>query len=320
MAGEFKSRKVLQKENFKIATSVFLSTILAAVLNFIIYMSFTVIFTGLSTKTIGERIYERINDKEARIVTEIYYDSTTTAQHGSTTLNTSGQAGSTAKDSGTASASETTANAAAGASTNPTSSANDNTTTAANASSTSGNPAGTTNTTLPSNQYKVTIRSEMPKSTTVFMNILSQLFMLILYSALIYSKLWMLGDRDINAVNFGRMEPDKLRGLRIGLLAAIPSFVFYLLLVLAKLKIFTEKYLLIYRFLNISFMPIVMSVTGQGNSTAEISWLSILVILLTVAVMPMVCFGAYLLGYNHISLSEKIIYVNPNKKKKKRRY
>ena len=32
-------------------------------------------------------------------------------------------------------------------------------------------------------------------------------------------------------MNFGRMEEDKLRGLRIGLIAAVPSIVFYLLLV-----------------------------------------------------------------------------------------
>lgn len=320
MAGEFKSRKVLRNENFKIATSVFLSTILAAVLNFIIYMSFTVIFTGLSTKTIGEQIVEKSEDGSVKIITEIYYDSTTTAQTGGTTLRPEGQSGSTAKDSSTGPASQTTANAAAGAA-NSTSPSNANTTTAANANTTSGNSTSTTTgTTLPSNQYKVTIRSEMSKSATVFMNLLSQLFMLILYCALIYSKLWMLGDRDINAVNFGRMEPDKLRGLRIGLLAAIPSFVFYLLLVLSKLKIFTEKYLFVYRFLNITFMPILQSLTGQGKSISEISWLSILAILLTVGVMPLVCFGAYLLGYNHISLSEKIIYVNPNKKKKKRRY
>ena len=294
--------KDLRKEDFKLATSVFLSTILAAVLNFIIYMSFTMIFLGLSTKTIGERIYEREKDGSTKLITEIYYDATTTAAR--TEATAAGTSLQTQKPTETAAGG--TESSATGT---------------AAASSTSGTSTADTKSTLAENQFVESIRTEMPKTVSVAMGILSQSFMFVLFAALIYSKLWERGDRDANSVNFGRMEEDKLRGLRIGLIAAVPSIVFYLLLVVSKLGLITEKYFFIYRFLNLTFMPVMSALTGKaGLVSTNVSWLSLAAILLTVATLPLISHAAYLLGYNHISLSEKIIYVNPDKKRKRRRY
>lgn len=294
--------KDLRKEDFKLATSVFLSTILAAVLNFIIYMSFTMIFLGLSTKTIGERIYEREKDGSTKLITEIYYDATTTAARTETTA--AGTSFQTQKPTETA---------AGGTESSVTGTA---------ASSTSKTSTADTKPTLAENQFVESIRTEMPKTASVAMDILSQSFMFVLFATLIYSKLWERGDRDANSVNFGRMEEDKLRGLRIGLIAAVPSIVFYLLLVVSKLGLITEKYFFIYRFLNLTFMPVMSALTGKAGlvSSTNVSWLSLAAILLTVATLPLISHAAYLLGYNHISLSEKIIYVNPDKKRKRKRY
>ena len=111
----------------------------------------------------------------------------------------------------------------------------------------------------------------MPKTVSVAMGILSQSFMFVLFAALIYSKLWERGDRDANSVNFGRMEEDKLRGLRIGLIAAVPSIVFYLLLVVSRLGLVTEKYFCIYRGLNLTFMPVMSALTGKVELVSPMS-------------------------------------------------
>jgi hypothetical protein len=160
----------------------------------------------------------------------------------------------------------------------------------------------------------------MPAGAESALVIISQTFMLILLVAMVYSKLWERGDKDNNRVNFNRMPEDKLRGLKVGLMAAIPSFAFYLLLVVSKLGLITDKYFALYRFLNISFMPIINRLAGAGvSSSRDVSWVSFLVILLTLSVVPLAAHLAYILGYKQISISEKIIYVNPEKRRKRRK-
>ncbi|HCA30971.1 MAG TPA: hypothetical protein DEP23_16150 [Ruminococcaceae bacterium] len=293
--------------NARLALNVFVWTIFAAVMNLIIYMSLTMIFSGISTKTIGEGLYEKAEDGSVRLIESIIYDKTTAVASGLDE---------------TTSAIETSASTAVQNTTNTVSSASNPTETQNKSETTVTNVSNTTDTTLASNQFKQSIRTEMSAGASLALDTISQLFMLILLVTLVYSKLWERGDKDNNSVNFGRMQEDKLRGLKVGLMAAIPSFVFYILLFFCKLGLISDKYMFIYRFLNISFMPIISNLTGRSSTTADASWLSILAILLTVAVVPLVCYIAYLLGYKEISLGEKFIYVNPNKRnrRKKRRY
>ncbi|MDD3692408.1 MAG: hypothetical protein PHX02_00680 [Oscillospiraceae bacterium] len=285
MADEKMAVSDIKKESMRLALSVFLWTIFAAVLNFIIYMSMTMIFTGMSTKTIGERIYEIDDDGNRSIVTEIYFNTQTTGE--STTAATSAAT-----------------SFAAGATTN----------TSGQTTSTS-----TATTTLPTNQVKESIRSEFPKGASLALDIVSQLFMLILFVSMIYTKLWERGDKDSNRVQYKHMVEDKLRGLKIGLVAAIPSFAFYLILVLSKLKIVAPEFFFIYRFLNITFIPLISRMAGAVLTADNIPWLSLFGIFMTLLVLPITSYAAYVLGYKNISLSEKIIYVDPNKRNKRRR-
>ncbi len=281
----------MKKANLKLAVSVFLRTLLSALLCFIVYMSIVMVVTGLTTKTIGTQIYETGSDGKAVLIYEETFASTT--QTTVQTVATSAQAAST-EVQGAESSDVSDASDAAGE---------------------------TTASTLPSNQYSQPIRSEVPHSATVAMNILSQVMMLLLYVSIPYSLLWMQGDKDSNMVHFKHMPEDTLRGLKVGLMAAIPSFAFYVVLLLSKLGVVFPNYFFLYRFLNIAFLPLMSAFTGTAASaTVDVPWLGIGVILLTLAVLPAVCHLAYTLGYKHISISEKIIYVDPAKKKKKRRY
>lgn len=290
-----------KKENVKLSGSVFLWTFFAAVLNIIIYFSMTVIFSGLFTKNIGEDIYEKSEDGSVSLVTRIIYSETTT---GSTQTTSAAETATTASTSSSSSGVTTGTGTATGS-------------TGTEVTQASGS---TENTTLPTNQYKQSIRSEMPAGAESALVIISQTFMLILLVAMVYSKLWERGDKDNNRVNFNRMPEDKLRGLKVGLMAAIPSFAFYLLLVVSKLGLITDKYFALYRFLNISFMPIINRLAGAGvSSSRDVSWVSFLVILLTLSVVPLAAHLAYILGYKQISISEKIIYVNPEKRRKRRK-
>ncbi|MDD2361771.1 MAG: hypothetical protein PHH84_02260 [Oscillospiraceae bacterium] len=299
-------------ENIKLGLNVFLWTILSAILNFIILLSLTTIATGLSTKTIGERIVEISDDGKRTVLTEIYYDKTTTSSTDKTTAIQSSSASSNS------SSTEITASSSSNGGTSSSSSSNTN---KSGNTTVAGDKTTQTGTTLPENQRREGIRTEMTAGASLALDIISQLFMLILFVSMAYSKVWERGDKDRNSVQFGRMSEDKSRGIQVGLYAAIPSVIFYIVLVLSKLGFVSDGYYFFYRFLNITFIPFINRVVGTGIfKTSKVSWLSLLGILMTLIILPLICHIAYLLGYKQISLSEKFIYKDSKKRKKLRKF
>lgn len=273
----------IQKENFKMALGVFLRTILSAVLCFFVYMSLSVLFNGFFTHDIGYQIFETTSDGSVAVIEEHYYADDSSAPSSSPQV--AGPGMPEAKPGQEEKV------------------------------------ESTTEATLGPGQRKQTIRSTMSAGAEIALNILSSVLMLLLLAAFPYSIVWSKGDRDKNSVNFGHMQEDKLRGLKVGLMAAIPSAIGYIVLVLSKLGVGLSSYIFFYRFANVPFMPIINAVVPTAvKSTVEVPWTAILAMLMVVAFVPLVCHFAYFLGYKQISLSEKFIYINPNKKKKRRRW
>ena len=160
------------------------------------------------------------------------------------------------------------------------------------------------------------IMSDPPASAMIFLNVLSEILMLLMLSFFIISALRDKGQRDHTNVKYGHMKEDKLIGLKIGLLAAIPAFVAYLVLVFAKITGLLPSYLFLYRYINICFLPIINSVAGTSVLSTEISWLALFVLFLLQLFIPLVCHAAYTIGYKQIFLSDKIVYKDPAKKKR----
>ena len=151
-------------------------------------------------------------------------------------------------------------------------------------------------------------------------NIVALVFEVCIFVSVIHGDVWLQGDRDRNSVNFGHMKEDRLRGLKLGLLASIPAAVSYILLVVEKLTGFFSLYTLIYRVGHISFYPVLVWAFGADISvtTAQISWGGIALAVIPVLVLPVVTMISYLLGYAQISLGERLVYENKNKGKKKK--
>lgn len=281
----------IRKENFKMALQVWLRTILAVVLSFFVYMSITVLVTGLFSQEIGYRIYEMTSSGERVLIEEHLYadDSSAAPAVSSETPVGPGLPGQQTPEQ------------------------------QENAASAASDISAATQETLPEGQYKETIRSDPPVAASVAGNVIASICMLLITAAFPYSIVWSKGDRDKNSVNFGHMQEDKLRGLKVGLMAGIPGALAYIVLILSKLGVFFPGYILVYRFINTPFLPIINALTEGVSTTQEITWPAILVMLIVVAFVPLVCHFGYVLGYKQISLSEKFIYVNPNKKKRRRR-
>ena len=181
--------------------------------------------------------------------------------------------------------------------------------------------SGTAATEATKRLYRETVRSEVPAGAAVFRDVLSQVLMLLILAAFPYGILWGQGDRDRNSVQFGHMQEDKRRGLKVGLLAAIPSVAVYLFLLLSRLGLFWDKYIQLFQILNASFAPAVNAVMGaQGHAilvTADVGWGWILLLAFTVVVLPLVCWGSYALGYRQYSISEHLIYHTKQKKRRR---
>lgn len=173
---------------------------------------------------------------------------------------------------------------------------------------------------LKEGQKSVPVRSELSNGVAITRDIISTLFMLILLGSFPYSVLWSMGDRDKNAVQFGHREEDKYRGLKIGSMAAIPSAGLLLFFIIGKLGVASAPALMAYRFLNVPFLPLINRICDPLTTAtaAEASWLVVAFGLLIVVYVPLFAAIGYWLGYKQISLTEKFIYVNPNKKRKRR--
>lgn len=158
--------------------------------------------------------------------------------------------------------------------------------------------------------------------------VIIQIVAVFIFLGMIYGPSWYCGDHDVNAVQFGRMEEDPLKGLKIGLIAAIPYALTIILLIISKLDLL---YITIdgqrgpldlgfaYRILNIQYLYMINALIDPEAGTAAASWLSIFGVWLYNLLIPLVCTAGYALGYRHISIMERLVFKNLPKNQKKPR-
>lgn len=136
-----------------------------------------------------------------------------------------------------------------------------------------------------------------------------------LFFVIVYGKQWELGDKDANAAQFGRMADDPWRGLKVALLASIPSLASWLCLIADKLFHFWQSTAMVYRLCQAGLYPIVAWTMGTNAATptSEIGWVGILLAGLPILFLPVVATLAYAFGYRHIVVWEKIVFVRKKK-------
>lgn len=157
--------------------------------------------------------------------------------------------------------------------------------------------------------------AEIPGAVMTAINLIALFLEGGLFFLVIYGKLWALGDRDSNAAAFGNGGGDPLRGLKIGLLAAIPSFVSWLVLVADKLFGLWDTMLTMYRLGHLGLYGALVMAIGPNfqTTTAQIGWGGIVGAALPVLFMPTVAALAYYLGYRNIVVWERLMFVRKKK-------
>lgn len=155
----------------------------------------------------------------------------------------------------------------------------------------------------------VALRSTLQGGGKLFADFTSQLIGGLITVAFIYTALWKLGSSDANLVTYNHAEHDSIKGLKIGALAVVPSFVSWLVVVLAKEGIIPGGWFTLYRFMNYQVFTLVNAIFGQNVKTTDlIAWPQIFAGLSVLVFVPIIAQISYTLGYKHISLGESLIY------------
>lgn len=141
----------------------------------------------------------------------------------------------------------------------------------------------------------------------------TQICCLVMLVSFIYPGFWQMGTKDSNLVHFKHKPEDKLKGLKCGLIAIIPSVLLLLFLTVTSKGISSSFPTVLYKFIHSSLYSFIQLAVSGSATFGELSVGAILLLFLLLLAVPLISCAAYLLGYKNISLGEKFIY-KKNKK------
>lgn len=165
----------------------------------------------------------------------------------------------------------------------------------------------TTDIALEDNQVITKIRTISPKNK-VIVGVVSSVFTWLIFGLFPYNLTWNMGSHDENYVNIGRKDEDIWFGLKVGLVANIPSLILYVLLVLGKFGVVPSVILQWHRLINSAFIPYIDVVEMGVKTATELSIGSLFAVGATLVFVPFVCWLGYYLGYRQISIRELMVY------------
>lgn len=129
---------------------------------------------------------------------------------------------------------------------------------------------------------------------------------ILIYIALLYVTAWHEGSKDPNRVNYGHMNKFMAKGLVAGLFASIPYAVLLLTFIISRLfyaqATSTTIITAVFRVVNIQFVLLSDSIINNP-----------VLCFLYLLPLPIISCVGYIMGYNRIVLTSKIIYKNSKK-------
>lgn len=149
------------------------------------------------------------------------------------------------------------------------------------------------------------------KITKPVWDIIAQICLVIMMGVFVYNNLWKIGFKDNNAVRIGTVCEDKLKGLKIGFLATLPSIILLVVLFVGKntfaKSVSVATYSLFVPHLHRAFY---LLSGASGAYFADLELWQMVIMFALLLIMPIVATVAYILGYKSILVSEKIVYKN----------
>lgn len=153
----------------------------------------------------------------------------------------------------------------------------------------------------------VPLRSEVSGGGKIFTDVTGQTIGGIVLIGFIYSVVYKLGDGDANLAHFNHIKLDKLRGLKIGLFAMLPSFIAWLMAVIAKLGAIPGTWYSLFKFMSYQSFTLINVIFGKATtSTDTISWMQLVLGLTVMIIPPILSQICYMMGYKRINLTSKM--------------
>lgn len=163
---------------------------------------------------------------------------------------------------------------------------------------------------------KANIRSLLSGGAKVGFAVVTQLFNTTILFVLIYNEIWKKGNDDRKKIPQSSKFYNKLKGLKIGLVATTPYILFLAFLTITKQSISSNFSVGIYKIINASAYGFLDLVCDNFYSFADLKAVQIILLFLLIFIPVIITQIIYYLGYRDIYVGEKIVY----KKIKKQRY
>lgn len=161
-------------------------------------------------------------------------------------------------------------------------------------------------------------RTPMSKSASIALGVLQTVCGLGIFFSTAGSVIASTAAKDHNNTDFNGAPEDKLKGLKIGTLAAIPLLIYNILIIVLKFlpaSKLSEWAFWLYRWFILSpVKPIADLLTNNSTTLAETSVGSIFTLLIFVPLIVLFGFVMYLICYNEDSVIAKVLYKSTRKK------
>ena len=141
-----------------------------------------------------------------------------------------------------------------------------------------------------------------------------EIIVLAILIAFLYSPMFLRGSKDRGYFERNNLRPDKLYGLKAGLVAGAPFLLMSVWLVLMNSGVLPDSFF-VYRVLNPFFWPLI-SIVAPSAYAIDLSWWHLVLMFLLDLIIPFVCHFAYTVGYKGIFISDKILYKDGGRNKK----
>ncbi len=144
------------------------------------------------------------------------------------------------------------------------------------------------------------------------MNMVALIIQGFLFGTIVLSYAWQLGDKDGAQDMFKNRVGDAHFGLKMALVAVIPSLTAYALLLADRAFGLFASYSLLYRVFNGALYPIIVWTLGftLDRPLADVSWVGVILSVLPTLITVALAWVGYFVGYKQIPLMKKLMYKN----------
>lgn len=143
--------------------------------------------------------------------------------------------------------------------------------------------------------------------------LLIQTFSFAVVMAFLYPSLRKLGVSDANMVKFEGQREDKLKGLKIGLLANVPAFVFLCYFAVTKSGLTKTVPSALFKYTHCYLYSLIEWITRDAKFGA-LGTGKFLLLFLLLAILPLISTASYYLGYSGIEIGDKLMFSGKSKK------